>query len=280
MIQVIKLKCTTSQFLAFTLIELLVVISIIALLIALLLPALGNARDSAQDLQCKSNQHNLIIGESAFVVDNKQQYTLASLWVDAFSLMSQATPSFPADPSDPEEILNGQLFEQIRDPAIYRCPIGIDVLDPNRLPASAVGSTYARTYSKNAYAGGPGFFGQPGQFYNTRGLLDLFRPGPGKIQASPSDFAVFTEENDFPLPGYGGAAYNDGILFVPPGSVNNDSIASFHNAGSDVTSGNGYVTFADGHVSVRSCRDPEVSAYEGTLYTATARLMIDGVPVD
>jgi prepilin-type N-terminal cleavage/methylation domain-containing protein len=55
---------------AFTLIELLVVISIIALLIAILLPALKNARKSADAIACESNIRQLGLGISVYTTEN------------------------------------------------------------------------------------------------------------------------------------------------------------------------------------------------------------------
>ncbi len=62
----------------FTLIELLVVIAIIAILAALLLPALGKAKESAQGIQCMSQQRQIMQMELAYVNDNADFYTPAN----------------------------------------------------------------------------------------------------------------------------------------------------------------------------------------------------------
>jgi prepilin-type N-terminal cleavage/methylation domain-containing protein/prepilin-type processing-associated H-X9-DG protein len=55
---------------AFTLVELLVVIGIIAVLIAILMPALAAARESAQSVNCLSNQRQLGIGLVMFTQEH------------------------------------------------------------------------------------------------------------------------------------------------------------------------------------------------------------------
>lgn len=66
---------------AFTLIELLVVIAIISLLMATLLPALQNARKSANQIGCMNNLKQLHLTDTLYAADHKNYFCFAQGFV-------------------------------------------------------------------------------------------------------------------------------------------------------------------------------------------------------
>src|SRR3954454_15983160 len=70
----------------FTLIELLVVVGIIAVLMSILIPALGRARESAKDVQCKNNESQLYKACLMFSTSNNDRLPRgAKVWETAAS---------------------------------------------------------------------------------------------------------------------------------------------------------------------------------------------------
>jgi prepilin-type N-terminal cleavage/methylation domain-containing protein/prepilin-type processing-associated H-X9-DG protein len=104
---------THSKSTGFTLIELLVVISIISLLIAILLPALGNARKSARNVQCQSQIRFLVLASVMYAQDNNgylpghtqwwnylRYYGLKTVPRNGYSIYAPPCPDFVPNTDD------------------------------------------------------------------------------------------------------------------------------------------------------------------------------------
>ncbi len=269
----------TPRVRGFTLIELLVVISIIALLIALLLPALGSAKERAQTSLCMSNQRQLALAAITFANDHNSIFPRPHGHTNAAGVYENGWVEGDAwGDSARDGIRIGTLYPYLTNQdSVYVCPLGITRLTTG---SSARGRPLLRSYSQNWNMGPQWVFGGEGK---TAENINI-----------PRDFVLYSEENDFTIPGYSVTELNDGYL-LSGGTNGPDAIASFHDLrnGSDLRSGVGYASFADGHVEwidyakgyaelrpqTRGGRDRGGPRVTSELYTATKMWLTDSIPV-
>ena len=104
----------TSKRSGFTLVELLVVISIIALLLAILMPALGRAREQAQEILCRSHLNQMSLAFMLYAEDHdRYPRVYGPVWTDHW--WHAIRPYFAE-----KKVSEGQDFEEHSDTFI--CP--------------------------------------------------------------------------------------------------------------------------------------------------------------
>ncbi len=190
---------------AFTLIELLVVISIIAMLIAILLPALGAAKNSAQDMQCVSNQRQFVIAMNSYAVDSTTGWLLPSksmyddglhyLYIDSYI----TDPALAQCPRTGNKVSFGaNITTSYWDGKKNRSYTGPDLAELTKTATTVLSSNEGHSYEVWAFAG-------EGRHIDGRVIEDDFS-GPGGTRTdgerltlespNPSDTFIILDGDD------------------------------------------------------------------------------------
>jgi prepilin-type N-terminal cleavage/methylation domain-containing protein/prepilin-type processing-associated H-X9-DG protein len=248
---------------AFTLIELLVVIAIIAILAALLLPALSQAKQQAQGIQCLSNLKQLTTGWFMYSGDNKDNLVVnGDENFEPTMLNLLENPQWCPGRQDELGvctnlfIMAGLIYPYVQNVAVYKCPAdNTDVLN-NFVPTTTPKS---RSMSMNGWVSpAPPSVQDLGP---TNGCIiyhkasDLSIPGSSKIW-------LLLDENPWSI--------NDAFFAISPQDTSwGDHPASYHNHACGMS-------FCDGHAEIHKWIDPAVYTY--SLADAAAKL--DPTPVN
>jgi prepilin-type N-terminal cleavage/methylation domain-containing protein len=98
---------------AFTLIELLVVIAIIALLIGILLPALGQARRSANNVKSQANLRSLNTGAANYASDNADRIFSYTWRSGETYQLPDGRPKNPTNDQDAAAFQNQEILQRV-----------------------------------------------------------------------------------------------------------------------------------------------------------------------
>jgi prepilin-type N-terminal cleavage/methylation domain-containing protein/prepilin-type processing-associated H-X9-DG protein len=237
----------------FTLIELLVVIAIIAILAALLLPTLTRAKQQAQGTQCMSNLKQLTLGWHMYNGDNRGYFVpnggeayqptgpndtgVDPQWCPGRQDVSaDLSPSgFKGADVGIQWIEAGLIYQNVKNPAVYKCPA-----DQGGISSFGLFYPHVRSMSMNAWinplGGAWGGAADPAE-------LRLFIKEPDLTVPGPVNTWLLVDEN----PG----SINDGFLVEDPSQsppVWIDCPASYHNNACGIC-------FTDGHAQIKKWVD-------------------------
>ena len=213
---------------AFTLIELLVVIAIIGILAALLLPALAQARASAQQSSCLNNLRQLQTAWLMYVDEQRDALPLNAQGITTYSFNASTTNSWVVGDAtysaDLSYIQEGTLYPYLSQPGVYHCPSEHSLIDDGS-------ATRNRSYSLNFYLNGA----LDPQYTNGKpaGTLSSVVKRYSDVTKPPAVFA-FLDENQNTI--------EDGVylLFPAPDPTWQNGPSDRHDQGMNIS-------FTDGH---------------------------------